>query len=482
MTNNGTDKTQQGDDLALVVANQFKALNARISRLREASAIAPQMYETDRDLYESLGYPVRLSFSHFESLYKRERLAKRLVKLPASESWRRPPIVSDGLAKSSYTQDERERLGGDLASSPFIEALNEVLKSRAAWSYLYRLDKLSGIGRYGIMLIGSRGPALALGQTNLAIPIAPASLSSPSDILYLKVLTEGAADINELDESTSSSRFGRPLNYTADLGLGRSQQIHYSRVLHVAEDLGSNDVYGEPRLEDAYNLLLGLIMVAGGSSEAVWRVGFSKMHFAIDPEADLIETGGTDPLTAINEQIDELVNNLRSYVVTQGGSVNPLTGEIADVSSIFDMLINLVSGDIPQHILLGSQQGKLASSEQDARNWAGFIKYRQTSHVEPMIVRPFINWLIWAGSIPEPEAGEYLVEWPSLFEPSDQQMAETRKGNAEAQAIEWQASETPIKTRWRERYGEDSLDDLDEDFDESLKYLEGVSDGDQFEI
>lgn len=123
---------------------------------------------------------------------------------------------------------------------------------------------------------------------------------------------------------------------------------------------------------------------------------------------------------ALQEQVDELNHGLRRFLQTRGMNVQDLGSEVVDPSGIFGIIIDMIAAatGIPQRILLGSERGELASS-QDASNWAGRIADRRTNWAEPVILRPLIQRLIDWGALPPPRNGEYFFRWQPLFEMSE---------------------------------------------------------------
>ncbi|MEM7344764.1 MAG: phage portal protein [Chloroflexota bacterium] len=418
-------------------------------------ALAGQlMYGDKRDIYDSMGWPKILTYDDFELMYKRFPISKRIVRLPASESWRKPPVIFDGTAKTHYTKEEKKS-GVEAETTPFTEGLKWLIKKRKLWHYLERVDRLAGIGRYSVLLMGT-----GYGFLSEAVEV----LRQPQDLAYLSTFGEKKAKIDKYETDQTNENYARPRTYTVDFGEGGGRQtVHHSRIIHVAEDLSEDEVYGESRLEAAYNILLCLLLVVGGTSEGAWRSAFGGLHADVSPDIEVKE-GEEEDLEA---QLDGFIHQFRRFLFTQGVDVNQLSSEVTDPTGLFKMLIGIVSGDIPQHMLLGSQAGELASSQQDARNWAGFIASRQTKFAEPMILRPFIDWCIDTGALPEPSDGEYDIEWPSLFELTDEQKAGIRKANAEAQEIEDRTNQTPIVKRW-ERMGD--VDEMIEAWEDSQPY------------
>ena len=96
------------------------------------------------------------------------------------------------------------------------------------WHYLTRLDRMAGIGRYGILLIG------VAGGSDLAAPIEKGSLK-PGGIIYLKPFSEGSATINAYETEKANERYGLPTFYDVLTIAGQPKvRVHWSRVLHVA--------------------------------------------------------------------------------------------------------------------------------------------------------------------------------------------------------------------------------------------------------
>lgn len=450
-----------------LLTNQLRVATSQLIRERMSSILGPTMYSDERDINGALGWPTNLTFSHFEGMYTRDRLAKRLVNLPANESWRKAPIIIDGDSKSRYTKEERESLIDLPQDTPFITGLKTVISQRRLWHYLNRVDRGAGIGRYGVLLIGCKQPA----GTQLKDPVRP--LLGPEDVIYLKPLTEEHAKIveSQLEDNPLSPRYGMPVNYDLDLGAG-NVRTHYSRIIHVAENLLEDEINGEPRLEDAFNYLLSLLLVVGGTAEGTWRSAFKRLFMAIDPEADFDGSSGSDDVEALESTMEDFIHGFKSLMWSQGADrVDTVGGDPVDPTGIFDILISILSGDIPRSILLGAQAGALASSETDMKNWAGFIASRQTSFVEPTILRPVIDWLISNKALPQPAAGSYTVEWPALFEMSESQQAEIRLTNAQAQREEWDSAHLPSVTRWKITRGDD-WEELQADYDESPEILD----------
>jgi hypothetical protein len=368
----------------------------------------------DRDYYEVLGYPETLTLDDLYAKFERDGLAARIVEFPPDETWRDTPTIKDGRDK-----DAKE-------TTRFAKAWAAFAQARRVYHYCRRVDTLAGIGRYGVLLIG------VAGNQALSTPIT--RLSSLDQVIYLRPYGESAAEIYEWEDNPADPRFGQPRAYRINLAEGAdaltgtggkafpAQQVivHHSRVIHVAEGLLENEVYGRPRLQRPYNRLDDILKVVGGSAEATWKLMRKGFVLNIDPELDLTPAA----VAALEEQFDEYDHGLRRYLRTRGMDVSDLGSEVVEPRDLFDCIIDLISADtgIPKRILLGSERGELASS-QDASSWAGHVASRQLNFAEPNILRPLIDRLIAWGALQRPSSGVYTIEWDPLFEMTDQEKA-----------------------------------------------------------
>jgi len=376
-----------------------------------------------RDLFNALGYPKTAQFNDMLWRVTRGDIGKRILEAPVRTTWRKKPALID---------DANLKAG---EASTFAKAWDDLVLKRKVWHYIQRADKVSGIGRYGVLLVGLNDKAGNSGSGDggpLSAPVGKAS-----ELLYLQVFNENNASIETWEDDIQSERYGLPKTYklkfrdpkAADGKSGMDRTVHYSRLIHIAEDLTDNDVYGTPRLEIVLNRLMNLDLIAGGSAEMFWRGAFPGYALNMDSGTD-VETMDTDDL---EEQIQAFVHNLERYVKLQGIDMKALTSEVADPSNHFNIQIDLISAatGIPKRILLGSERGELASS-QDERNWLTRIDERRHEHAEPMILRPLVDLLIDVEVLPQPKEDNYDVVWPDLIVTSEKDQADIGKLKSEA--------------------------------------------------
>lgn len=370
----------------------------------QLSGLAGMSYEGERDLYTTLGYPKTLTFEHYYAKWERQDIAARVVDLPAIDTWRKPPKFTDG----------------DSEETAFMKDWKTLATRLPVWRRMMQVDQLAGIGRYGVLLIGLRG------TTGLADP--PERVAGPEGVLYLRALTEGSAAIGELVSDEQDERFGLPAYYLCDLGEGKtSERVHWQRVIHVAENTTEDDVYGTPRLQRVFNLLDDLLKVVGGSAEATWRNMDRGLHADVREGFNL----SPDDREDLADEIEDYIHRYQRFIRTQGVDINSLGTDVVDPSGLIDTALGLIAAatNIPQRILVGSERGELASS-QDAETWEGVIESRRTNYAEPVIVRPLVGRLVELGALAPSESGRVTVAWEPLVGDKVEKQAEVHARRA----------------------------------------------------
>jgi hypothetical protein len=362
-----------------------------------------------RDIDAECGHPADISIEDYKKAYTRGDVAARVVSAYPEETWSTEPEVFE-------TED--------ISETVFEKAWKELNARLNVFAYLERIDVLSGIGRYGILLLGLDDGA-ALSQE-----IGPAS-GVQRNLLYLRPLDESLVNIESLDNNLTSPRFGRPLEYSIDFvdsentvlatsGNITAQKVHWSRVIHVADNRVNSEILGAPRMERVINRLLDLKKISGGSGEMFWKGGFPGLSLESHPTGDEAVEFDAD---ATKEQMEAYMNGLQRYLATVGMTARSLSVQVADPRPHIEMQLKLIATaiGIPWRILIGSEAAQLAS-EQDIRLWNQRLNRRRQQYVTPFIIKPFVDQLILLGVLPEPPGG-YQVHWTDLNSPSDQDQA-----------------------------------------------------------
>lgn len=352
----------------------------------------------DRDMYQVLGYPRVLIAENLMAMYLRNPIANRIVHSYPRATWREPPIIRDETGESP--------IPGDPAYSPFVEAWDTVSTKFRVLHHIERADRLSGIGRFGLLVMGFRDGK----KTDQPLE------SDNAPLLYLQAYAETNVTINEWDWDIKSPRFGKPIVYTVQTGnlsgekssQRRSIRVHYTRAIHLAEFLDEDDNYGTPRLFPLYNHLQDLEKVVGSSAETFWLNARPGLGLFADADAQISE----EQLADMKTQATDFEHQLRRILAMQGVTAQQFQALVADPKPNIETLLDLIAGGsgIPKRILIGSERGELSSS-QDENNWAARIDERRKNFGTPCVLQPLITRLIATNNLPKPE-GDWWVEWP----------------------------------------------------------------------
>jgi len=418
---------------------QFATMAATTSRVLLQNRLG-KSYDGDRDLFEALGYDKVIRFEDYEARYTRNGVAKRVVNAMPNATWRGTPIVFE-------TEDPEK--------TPFEADWGRLVKRLKVFHYLKRVDKLAGIGKYAILVLGVND-GKDLGQE--------LELAEKNKLIYLQPYSQGRISIKKYETDRNSPRWGYPLEYIVvqdtekevpvvgsrdrDTALKELPDVpvHWSRVIHVADDCLESDTFGTPRLEDVWNYLENLDRVGLSSAEMFWRGAYHGIAFEMDPSIKLSSTQVDD----LEEEIEDYMHNMQRYLRLQGVKANVLAPAIASPKEHLDAQLRLiaVSKGWPRRILEGTERGELAS-QMDERAWLATVDERRVDFAEPRILGAFINHCLNFGLL-VPPAGRtedeegFTVKWPKLDTLSAIEHAQVAE--LESKTLRWyaQASEQPM--------------------------------------
>lgn len=383
------------DEFASILANRVELVNT-----------SGFQYGRRRDMFKTLGYPRKLVPRDLYDRFRRGEVAARVVEAPVDATWR-------GTVELVENEDPNTK-------TPFEEAWETLNRRFNIWGVMRRADLIAGMNRFSVILIGMPG--------HLNVPadmITPNGLLTSSDLLYFTPYSEKDAAVETLDITPNSSRFGLPIFYTmtrlsaplAGLAASQARRVHWSRVIHVAENLLDDHVYGLPRMERVWNRLDDLDKVAGGGSEAYWRRADPGRQWDIDPTLipDVNSAEGQQEIAGLKELMEKFTHDLERNVITRGVTLKQLPASVSNFAPSVTAIMSLISAGtgIPLRILMGSEAGHLAST-QDRENWSERISDRRKEFAEPNIVRPMVDRLINLGILPAPS--KYEIVWPEIEE------------------------------------------------------------------
>jgi len=449
----GSNGHEPGADQAELraLSAELRALETNITLSRMAFARAAGMtFEDKRDMYHVLGYKDLITVSDYRSRYQRGGVAGRIVDALPNATWRGSMELIEDEDLEDYTV--------------FEQAWHDLDQRLQIQAKFLRVDKLAGLSTYAVLLIGAPGnfeEPLPRGNPNQIVYLTPfAGGGGPATTNNLQVnqtVANGAdASIFEYDVNPKSKRFGLPISYQlkrVDIGSALARPVHWSRIIHVAEGLLDDEVFGQPQLERVWNLIDDLEKVTGGGAEAFWLRANAGMQIDVDKDLTLTSGEYATVIEKLRADVDNYKHQLTRVMQTRGVKIEQLGSDVANFSNPADAILTQISGakSIPKRILTGSEMGELASS-QDRDNWADQISGRQTQYAGPYIVRQLADRLIQFGYLPTPKGGpdKYDVRWPHIQTLTEDEKASGAQKWAATNQTQGEAvfTEAEIRDKW----------------------------------
>ena len=360
-----------------------------------------------RTYWEMFGYPECIDKYEYQKMYDRNPVAHRVVELYPAECWQQLPSIFDSDAPTQ---------------SRFEIQIKDLFQRYNIWSMLRRVDVLSGIGNFGILLMGV-GDGKPLHEP---VDLSPMPDGSPRryKLQYIRAFPHSQVAISASESDKTNRRYGHPTSYRiqfqpndlvtdvegfVDLA---EQNVHWTRVIHIADNREVSEIYGIPRLQLVYNALLDLEKVFGSSGEMFWKGAFPG--YVVEATDNQLGTVQIDS-ESIRHEIEKYENNLQRWMALKNAHVNPLSSSYSDPSNHIKTCLDQIALAVgcPMRILLGSERGELASS-QDGVLWRKRLMERQGSYITPFIIRPVVQYLINCGMVDPPYDNDFHVEWPDL--------------------------------------------------------------------
>jgi hypothetical protein len=414
------EETQTTKPVVRMTKEQFVTMQAMIHNdtMTLSREMLNRLLTPQSEIDTACGYTQTLTITEYRTMYNRMGLAKRAVGIWPEECWQAFPEIYE-----SESKDETE----------FEKQWKDLQVRLSLFSYLFRVDVLSGIGSYGILLLG-----LDDGK-NLMQPVDGINEITgepePRKLLYLRAFDESVLTVDAVEKNITSPRYGMPTIYSVKYqeegqsGINYDFKVHWSRVIHIADNREMSETRGVSRLQGIYNNLYDIKKVSGGSGEMFWKGGFPGYAFEITPEAAAM--GAEIDAESVKEQMVSWATGLQRWLAITGVTTKSLTPQVADPTGHVEVHLKLiaVSLGVPYRVLLGSEEAKLASV-QDKRTWNGRVASRQNSYLTPLVIRPFIDRLIALGCLAKP--AEYFVDWPDLNAATDDDVAKVALARTEA--------------------------------------------------
>lgn len=403
------------------------------SGLLSRSALQRMLTDPRRDIDHECGYPIDLSAQLLDEYYRRSGIGTRVVNIFPDEGWKKAPEV--------YESEDPE-------DTAFEKVWKGICKRHKLVEMMKRSDTLCGIGRFGVLLLGFDDGATLDQPVESFQETFTVGSKSTCKLLYVRAFPEKSVDVSAWEDDVTNPRFGLPKLYTIqfiDPNTGQntvpggqnattitSRQVHWHRIIHVADNCQQSDIYGSPRMEDVFDRLYDLKKILGGGSEMFWKGGFPGLSLElasnVDPNTDIDKE-------SLKAEFEKYSNGLQRYMALTGMTAKSLSPQVADPNGHMEANIKAIciTKGIPYRIFMGTEEGQLAG-EQDNNAWLSRVAGRRELFQTPHIVRPVVDRLIQVGVLPcpvelEEETGlpKYEVYWPDLTVKGDQEKATVAK-------------------------------------------------------
>jgi len=300
-----------------LTANEAKQALTVLSALAVRASIAARLgksFSGTRDIYEALGYKKQLDYADYVARYKRQDIARAAINKPVGASWRRRPRITESADKE--TDFERD--------------WDALVKEKRIFHFLSRVDRLASIGSYAVLLLGFDDG----GKFGTEV-------KSAKRLLYLTPYAQDNAVIDTYESDPTNERYGQPQYYNITMKVASSttvkRKVHWSRVIHVAEDLLEDNVEGMPRLQAVFNRLQDLELIVGGSAEMFWRGALPGLGLS----AQEGYTFGKQDFEQLQQELEKYMHDFQRYLRLQGVDLKELKPQVADPSNHVAVQIDL---------------------------------------------------------------------------------------------------------------------------------------------
>lgn len=376
-----------------------------------------------RDLDKECGYPIgEPGPTFYQDMFYKVGIAHRVVGVYPSECWSVYPEL--------YERDDEE-------ITAFEQKWNELNTDNAVWSYLDRIDEMSGIGRFGCLFLGLEDnkaphePADGINERGM-----PSGVKVENKLMFMRAFDEANCRIAGYEMDFNNPRFGQPTLYhlyvdqpaasqdPTDEGPGTNKRtsitVHWTRVIHVTDNRKGSEVYGMPRMRPVIPEIMDIRKIRGSSAEMFWQGGFPG--FSLETTPDLGMELELDKESAA-EEFEKWRNGLQRFMAFQGVTAKSLAPQVSDPTNHLasNYLSIAATIGVPMKVLLGSEAGHLAST-QDLGMWNRRLAKRQNIYIVPNIIRPFVNRMVMLGVLPKPE--KFDVAWIDLNSMSSKDKAD----------------------------------------------------------
>lgn len=355
------------------------------------------------------GYPVTVGFAETFEAYNRNPLARAGVDKTIQKTWEENPLLQefqrDGATKGKQDETATEA------------EIRQRFADLRVWQHMAEADRRGMVGAYSGLILRLADNK----RFNEPVDRVGGGLEGLVEVIPA---WEGQLTVSQWDTDERSDTYGQPLMFQfAESAVGQQKQprnfsIHPDRVIVWSRDGTLN---GRSALEPGYNALLDMEKIRGGGGEGFYKNAKSGLALEIAPEAkmeDMARVMGVevpDLVDKINDQVEDFNAGFDKSLMLQGITAKPIQVTLPSPEHFFAIAAQsfAASLSIPMKVLLGSQTGERASTE-DSEEWDKVNMGRRANEVVPAILS-FVNRLERFGILP---AKDWFIAWTDLTESS----------------------------------------------------------------
>lgn len=444
------------------ILNQLIDLNRNLEAVKNAYVVRPGTNPglfSRKDLNKECDYPEtsEIRLLDYKYMYDRNPIGNRVVGVMPDECWQVIPNLYEDEDVNTETPFEKAFRGLGKTLQGEESWFDHHDQGSPLWEYLSRVDRISGIGHFGILLLGiDDGKQLDQPVDGFSDPSSNGKAGSPifvnnlkgkpHNLIYMSVFDETCLQNVTYETTQTSPRYRKPKYYEIDLGEmltysgyvatgreGKTVKVHWSRVVHIVDHKDSSEIIGIPRQRPVWDNLLDLKKIYGGDAEGFWQNCVPRTYLETHPQM-----GGdvTVDIDSMKTQMWDMETGLRKWAALSGMSAKTVAPQVVDPTSHVRAQIECIciKLGIPLRIFMGSERGQLASS-QDDNTWNDRLRGRRSNYLTPRVIVPTIDRLIQMRVLPVPKS--YRVEWPDpeTLKPLEKAELAVRKTSAIVQYI-----------------------------------------------
>jgi uncharacterized protein len=406
------------------IANQTWIANA----VRRLESVFPGYFQTSKHNHNAdFGWPDALDFKMLHRMYCRNGLARAGVDKTVLKTWQTSPELweSEEAKESDLEATIRKRFADLRLWQAFAEA-----------------DRRSMVGGYAGIIVRYRD-SKAFDQP---VDRVNGGLDGIAEVIPVWA---GQLEVSDWVHDQRSEDYGKPKMFRFNeasvmhnSGQNRAFSVHPDRVLVWSAD---GTVHSRSCLEPGYNDLLDAEKVKGAGGEGFYKSASGRQVLEADKDASMeamargMGVAPSELATAMNDQVSDFQSGFDKMLWLQGMTAKTLSITLPSPEHFFAAPVQsyAASINIPMKILVGTQTGERASSE-DAADWALVNMARRANQAIPTI-NSFVQQLERVGILPE---RDWHINWADLTDAT----LELKIGRAERMAKINQTSLDPLFT------------------------------------